>query len=47
MSKTASIVIQVMDVFDAESVNITGFKVDLVIAVPYFLNEIFYFISHF
>jgi len=46
MSKTASIVIQVMDVFDAESVNITGFKVDLVIAVN-FLREIFHFISHF
>ena len=46
MSKTASIVIQVMDVFDAESVNITGFEVDLVIAVN-FLREIFHFISHF
>ena len=40
MSKTASIVIQVMDVFDAESVNITGFKVDLVIAVNFFKRNI-------
>ena len=47
MSKTASIVIQVMDVFDAESVNITDFKVDLVIALPFFLSETFHFISHF